>query len=92
MNPNHRKEIGWDDLPEYVAIVAALVEGIDQCSIHNMAENREEAHLFLLRDGLLAITEVNLPDDVQPGDKLLLAIARVQVEHLRACRDGRSLV
>ena len=89
---NQNTEITWDDLPGYVAIIAALVDGIDQCSIRNLLENREEVHLFLLRDGLLAITEVNLPHDLEPDNRLLLAIARVMVLHRRAAKEGRALV
>lgn len=88
MNTEH--QITWGDLP-YAAYLMALEEGVDQCAIRNLETNRQEAHLFLLKDGLLAITEVNLPDDVQPDNGLLIAIGRVMVAHRRASKEGRSL-
>ena len=90
MNTNHR-QIQWDDLP-YVAILAPLNEQIVQCAIITHEGGCQAAHLFLLTDGLLALTDVNFRGDVPPNDDLLLAIARVQVAHLLACREGRTLL
>jgi len=88
-----QNQISWDDIPEYVVFIAALIDGIDQCSICSVEESRgEEAHLFLWRDGLLAITELNLPGDSPPPDRLLLIMGRLICEHQRASREGRSLV
>jgi hypothetical protein len=88
MNPPKRKQISWDDL-EYVAIIAQLNDSITQCVI--TLEGHQTAHLFLLRDGLLALTEVRFEKESEPADGLLLAIGRVLVAHLRACREGRIL-
>jgi hypothetical protein len=38
------------------------------------------------------LTEIDFRGDWEPTDELLLAIGRVQVAHLRACREGRSLL
>ena len=89
MNSNNQKQIYWEDL-EYVAVIAEMNEAVIQCAITR--EGRQMAHLFLLKDGLLALTEINFEEEGEPTDGLLLAIARVQVEHLRACREGRSLI
>ena len=89
MKPNKRNQISWDDL-EYVAILAKLNDSITQCTVTH--EGRQVAHLVLLRDGLLALTEVRFEQDREPDDGLLLAIGRVLVAHLRASREGRSLI
>jgi hypothetical protein len=89
MNSNNQKQLDWEDL-EYVAVLGEMNEAAIQCAI--IHEGHQLAHLFLLKDGLLALTEVNLEQEGEPTDELLLAIARVQVEHLRACREGRSLI
>jgi hypothetical protein len=88
-NRQIERQIVWDDLP-YVAVVAELDEQMLQAAV--LFEGRQVAHLFLLKDGLLALTEVEYRSDLEPTDELLLAIARVQVAHLRACREGRSLL
>ena len=82
-------QLDWDDLP-YVAQIVEMDERVLQCAI--LSEGRQVAHLFLLKDALMALTEVDFRNDLEPTDELLLAIARVQVAHLRACREGRSLV
>ena len=79
----------WDDLP-YIALISEIDEQVLQAAV--LHEGRQVAHLFLLKDGLLALTDIDLKADIEPTDQLLLAIARVQVEHLRACREGRCLV
>jgi hypothetical protein len=84
------RQIYWDDLP-FVAIVAALDDAVIQCAIMD-EEGRQRAHLFMMRDGLLALTEIDLKSDIEPSNDLLLAIARVQVAHLKACREGRAIV
>ncbi len=83
------KQITWDDLPDCVAVIAPLVDGIDQCGI--LIGGREECHLFLLRDGLLALTDIYLPDDLEPTEIFLRAIARVMIAHRRASKEGRAL-
>lgn len=92
MNDTHNvhRQIAWDDLPETVAIVGNLAETIDQCAI--LIEGHQVAHMFLLTDGMLALTDIELPDDVEPGDNLVRAIGRVLIAHRRAAREGRSLV
>lgn len=87
--PKNTIQLDWDDLP-HVAHLMEMDERVLQCAIHH--EGRQVAHLFLLRDGLLALTEIDLRGDLEPTDELLLAVARVQVAHLRACREGRSLL
>lgn len=86
---NYQIQRDWEDLP-YVVLISQLDEQVLQAAV--MHEGRQLAHLFLLKDGLLALTDVDIKSDLEPCDELLLAIARIQVEHLKACREGRSLV
>jgi hypothetical protein len=83
--------ITWDDLPDCVAVLSSLNDDtITQCGV--LVENRQVAHLFLLNDGLLALTDVMLPDEVEPDNRTLLVIGRVIIAHGRACKEGRALV
>ena len=82
-------QLFWDDLSDCVAILAELGDSITQCGIH--VEGRHVAHLFLVNDGLLALTDVMLPDEVEPDNRTLLVIGRVLVAHRRASREGRKL-
>jgi hypothetical protein len=81
----------WDDLPDCAAVLSNLNDDtITQCGV--LVENRQVAHLFLLNDGLLALTDVMLPDETEPDNRALLVIGRVIVAHRRACKAGRTLV
>lgn len=94
MNPMNntlsQRQFTWDDLPECIATIAALVEGIDQCSL--TVEGRPGAHLLLSCDGLLSITEVYAPEEIEPDQRLMLAIGRILIAHRRANKEGRSLL
>ena len=89
-NRTLEKQLQWDDLP-YVAVVAEFNEHALQVAVM-CDEGRQVAHLFLMKNGLMALTEVDFRADFDPSEELLLAIARVQVDHLRSCREGRSLL
>jgi rRNA processing protein Krr1/Pno1 len=88
--PIVERQIAWDDLAETVAIVRPLVENMHQCAI--LVEGRQVAHMFLLEDGVLALTEIEVPGDVEPSDNLVRAIGRIMIEHRRVTREGRSLL
>ena len=91
MPKTYPTNLTWDDLPDCCAVLSGLNDGtITQCGVH--VDNRQVAHLFLLNDGLLALTDVMLPHDVQPDNRTLLVIGRVIVAHRRACKEGRTLV
>jgi hypothetical protein len=89
MKTNYKIQILWDDL-QYVAILAPLSEKLVQCALlHN---GRYVAHVFLLNNGLLPLTDIYLTSGEEATDDLLLAVRRVRLAHSRACREGRSLL
>ncbi len=83
------RQIDWED-SNFTAVLAPLAEGIDQCSI--LQDGNERAHLFLLGDGLIAVVDIDLKEDIPPCHDLLVAIARIIVAHKVAAREGRTLV
>ncbi len=85
----NQKQLSWDDLPDCFALVSPVGDSITQCGI--LRDGRPVAHLFLLNDGLLALTDLMLPDDADPDDRTLILIGRVLVAHRRATTEGRTL-
>jgi hypothetical protein len=89
MKTNYKIQISWDDM-QYVAILAPLSGKLIQCAL--LHEGRYVAHFFLLNDGLQALADVYLASGEEATDDLLLAVRRVRLAHLRACRIGSPLV
>jgi len=86
---SYPNQLTWDDLPDCVAVLSPMSESITFCGLHS--QGKQVASMFLLDDAILALTEVMLPDDVEPDNNVLIAMGRVLVAHRRASRDGRKL-
>lgn len=86
MQKSLERTLDWEDL-DYIAVLSTLNGRIDQCSIRHGAGHEECAHLFLTREGLMSLVDINLPHDENPDDSLLVAIGRVVFWHKRFCLE-----
>lgn len=83
------RQLDWDDAPGLSATITSLVENIDQCAIYR--DGIPVAHLFILKDGLMGILEIDELADPRPADDLALAIGRIAIDARTAAREGRDL-
>jgi len=88
MNKKQR-QLDWNDTPGLSATITSWIENVDQCSIYR--DGIPVADLFILRDGLIGILEINELSDPKPADDLALAIGRIAIEARTAAREGREL-
>ena len=86
---NLNRQFDWEDIPGLTATITGLVENIEQCSIAR--DGIPVAHLFILRDGLMGIIEINELPDPKPADDLALFIGRIAIEARHAGKEGRLL-